>query len=77
MSWQPSETAPKENGKLILAYINLTPEQEQRTLAPTIVYWSKSHDFVEPCWTDPYSDKKLKAPLVCWMEIPDAPKEGL
>jgi hypothetical protein len=78
MTWQPAKTAPKKNGRLVLAYIDLTPDQKQRTLAPTIVYWSKSGDFVEPCWTDPFFDRKLKAPLICWMEIPEPPiGEGL
>ena len=73
LDWQPEETAPKD-GTLIFAYINLTPEQENMTLAPTIVYWSRSEDLAEPCFVEPYSDKKLKAPLIHWMPLPEPPK---
>lgn len=72
--WQPKETAPKD-GTLIFAYINLTPEQENMTLAPTIVYWSRSEELAEPCFVEPYSNRKLKAPLIYWMPLPEPPKQ--
>lgn len=61
VAWQPIETAPKENGVFVLAYV---PGQVMDTMA-----W----DDYRQAWMNGYDDRPRKQPTH-WMPLPESPK---